>query len=263
MTTEVGDQVTGERRALAGETVLVVGIAVGLSAARSVLDFVYHASAPGGLRAASATIVGSLAPGRPWVDLGLQVVSLAGLALPAFLAAHLTRRSGRSVAAIGLRRERLVLSSAAGLALAAAIGGLGLAAYLVSRAAGLSGAVVPASLPHVWWSSAVLVLAACGNAALEEVVLVGYLLDRCRQLGWPDWCGAGLSAGIRGAYHLYQGLAGGLGNLVMGLVFTRIFQRTGTIVPLLVAHAAIDVVAFLGYAELAGHVSWLPTVGAG
>ena len=94
-------------------------------------------------------------------------------------------------------------------------------------------------------------------------MLVGYLLYRYRQLGWPDWRAAVLSGGIRGAYHPYQGLAGGLGNLLMGLVFTRTYQRTGTIVPLLVAHAAIDVVAFLAYAELAGHDSWLPTAGAG
>ena len=252
-----------ERRALAGETALVVGIAVGLSAARSVLDLAYQAGAPGGLRAGAATIVGSLAPGRPWIDLGLQMVSLAGLALPALLAAHLTRRSTGTVAVIGLSGDRWPLCLAAGLALAAAIGGVGLAAYLISRAAGLSVTVVPASLPHVWWSSAVLVLAACANAVLEEVVLVGYLLYRCRQLGWPDWRAAALSGSIRGAYHLYQGLAGGVGNLLMGLVFARIYQRTGTIVPLLVAHATIDIVAFLGYAELAGHVSWLPVTGAG
>jgi hypothetical protein len=251
------------RRTLTAETVLVVGIAVGLSAARSVLDFAYQASAPGGLRAASATIVASKAPGRPWIDLGLQLVSLVGLTLPALLAAHLAQRSDGGVAAIGLRRDRWGLSLAAGLALAATIGGIGLAAYLVSRSAGLSVTVVPASLPHVWWSGAVLVLAAVGNAALEEVVLVGYLLHRCRQLGMPDWSAALLSGGIRGAYHLYQGLAGLVGNLLMGLLFARIFQRTGTIVPLLVAHAAIDIVAFLGYAELAGHVSWLPTVGVG
>jgi membrane protease YdiL (CAAX protease family) len=262
VTTDVEEPGTVERRTLAVETVLVVGIAVGLSAARSVLDFAYQASAPGGLSAGSATIVGSMAPGRPWIDLGLQVVSLAGLVLPALLAVHLARRSGGSAAAIGLRRERWGLAVGTGLAVAAAIGGLGLAAYLVSHAAGLSVTVVPASLPHVWWSSAVLVLAACANAVLEEVVLGGYLLHRCRQLGWPDWGAAILSGGIRGAYHLYQGLAGGLGNLLMGLVFARFYQRTGTIVPLLVAHAAIDVVAFLGYAELAGHVSWVPAAGA-
>jgi len=260
VTTDVGRSGTGERRTLASETALVVSIAVGLAAARSVLDFASEATAPGGLRAGSATLVGSLAPGQPWIDLGFQVVLLVGLVLPVLLAAHLTRRSGDPLAAIGLRRERWGQGVALGLGIATAIGGLGLAAYLVSRAAGFSVTVVPAALPDVWWRSAVLVLAACGNAALEEVVLVGYLLYRCRQLGWSDARAASLSAGIRGAYHLYQGLAGCLGNLVVGLVFGRFYQRTGTIVPLVVAHAAIDIVAFLGYSELAGHVSWLPVV---
>jgi hypothetical protein len=31
--------------------------------------------------------------------------------------------------------------------------------------------------------------------------------------------------------------------------------------PLLIAHTLIDAVAFVGYAELAGHVSWLPIPG--
>ena len=44
----------------------------------------------------------------------------------------------------------------------------------------------------------------------------------------------------------------------MGLVFARYYQRTGRIGALIVAHTLIDVVAFCGYALLAGHVSWLP-----
>jgi membrane protease YdiL (CAAX protease family) len=263
MVTAAGPGPRERSRGLVAETALVVSIAVGLAAARSVLDFAYDVGAPGGLRAGSATLVGSLAPGRPWIDLGFQVVGLASLTLPALLAAHLTWQPGRSLAPIGLRREGWRLGALLGLGGAAVIGGIGLTGYLVSRAAGLSVTVVPAALPHVWWGVPVLILAAVANAALEEVVLVGYLLRRCRQLGLPDWGAAALSAGIRGAYHLYQGLAGGLGNLLMGLVFARFYQRTRTIVPLLVAHATIDIGAFLGYAALAGHVSWLPVPGVG
>lgn len=35
-------------------------------------------------------------------------------------------------------------------------------------------------------------------------------------------------------------------------------QRCGRVGPLIVAHALIDAVAFIGYAYLAGHVAWLP-----
>ena len=44
----------------------------------------------------------------------------------------------------------------------------------------------------------------------------------------------------------------------MGLLFGRLFQRWGRVGPLVVAHTFIDAVAFLGYAALAAHVSWLP-----
>jgi hypothetical protein len=247
-----------DRRTLAMETSLVVGMAVGLAAARSVLSFASAVSASGGLSAHAATLVGTLAPGQPWVDLGRQIVFLVALLLPALLAAHLTQRSDGGLVALGLRWRRGPRDVALGLGIAAGIGGLGLAAYAASRAAGLSVAVVPETLPDVWWRSAVLVLSAAANATLEEVVLTGYLLHRCRQLGWSDARATALGAGLRGAYHLYQGLAGGLGNVVMGVLFARFYQRSGTIVPLLVAHTAIDLTAFVGYAALAGHVGWLP-----
>lgn len=66
-----------------------------------------------------------------------------------------------------------------------------------------------------------------------------------------------MSALIRGAYHLYQGFGGFLGNLVMGLVFGLVYRRTGRVGPLIVAHTLLDVVAFVGYALLRGHLSWL------
>ena len=81
----------------------------------------------------------------------------------------------------------------------------------------------------------------------EEVVVVAYLLVRLRQLGLPDGRALACSALLRGTYHLYQGIGGGLGNIVMGLVFGRFYQRTNRLWPLVVAHALIDVVAFVGF----------------
>ena len=66
-----------------------------------------------------------------------------------------------------------------------------------------------------------------------------------------------VSAVLRGAYHLYQGFGGGLGNLVMGVVYGRFFQVTGRVWPLVIAHAVIDVVAFIGYGLLRDHLSWV------
>ena len=102
----------------------------------------------------------------------------------------------------------------------------------------------------MWWAVPVLVLAALQNAVLEEVVMVGYLFRRWAQAGWGVWQVILTSALIRGTYHLYQGFGGFVGNLVMGLVLGRVFQRTGRVWPLVVAHTLIDVVAFVGYALL-------------
>jgi membrane protease YdiL (CAAX protease family) len=66
------------------------------------------------------------------------------------------------------------------------------------------------------------------------------------------------SALVRASYHLYQGIGGLLGNLAMGVLFGWLFLRWGRVMPLVVAHALIDIVAFLGYAALAGRVDWLP-----
>jgi len=102
----------------------------------------------------------------------------------------------------------------------------------------------------VWWSAPVLVLAAIENAALEEVIMVGYLFTRWRQSGWSWPLVIGLSALIRGSYHLYQGFGGFAGNIVMGLVLGLVFVRTRRVMPLVVCHALLDTVAFVGYSVL-------------
>jgi membrane protease YdiL (CAAX protease family) len=91
------------------------------------------------------------------------------------------------------------------------------------------------------------------------VLVAGYLLHRLRQLGWSDNRALALSAVIRGSYHLYQGFGGFAGNLIMGLIFGRLYQRWRRTTPLFIAHTLMDTVAFVGYALLVGHVSWLPT----
>lgn len=131
--------------------------------------------------------------------------------------------------------------------------------YLVVRAVGANLTVVPEALPGEWWKYPVLVLSAIQNSLLEEVVVVGYLLRRLGQLGWSPVAALAASSVLRGAYHLYQGVGGFVGNLVMGVVFVLLYRRWGRVGPLVVAHALLDVVAFVGYALLAGRVGWLPT----
>jgi membrane protease YdiL (CAAX protease family) len=260
-----GEQLDGtaapslERRTLRSETLLVLALSLGASAVSSLISFIGSITKPGALKNQAATLVASQAPGRPWLDLAWQLFGIATALVPVALVAHLLARERVGMPAIGfdLRKPRWDLG--AGTVVAAAIGGTGLAFYLVVRAAGANLTVVPESLPNVWWKIPVLILSAVQNAVLEEVIVVGYLLRRLGQLGWSPTAALATSAVLRGSYHLYQGIGGLLGNMAMGVVFVLLYRRWGRVGPLVAAHALIDIVAFVGYALLAGKVGWLPT----
>ena len=249
---------TVPRRWLVTELWLVFALSLGASAVRAVVALVAALLSGRSLADQDAVLNGSLAPGRPWLDLTLQLVYLVAALVPVALALHLLTRSGEDRRTIGLDAGRPGPDLARGAVLAAVVGGTGLAFYLAVHAAGLALTVVPEALPAVWWRIPLLVLSAAQNAVLEEVLVGGYLLHRLRQLGWGDGRALAVSAVLRGSYHLYQGLGGFVGNLVMGLLFGRLYQRWGRVGPFVVAHTLIDTVAFVGYAVLVGHVSWLP-----
>ncbi|MEV4742958.1 CPBP family intramembrane glutamic endopeptidase [Streptomyces sp. NPDC049555] len=257
-----GGQWPGEappRPVLRSELLIVLALSLGASAVAALISFIGAATRPGGLKDQAATLNASHAPGRPWLDLAWQLFGIATALVPVLLVAHLLLREGAGPRAIGLDRTRPTFDLTRGAGLAAAIGGTGLLFYLAVRAAGLNLTVVPEHLPHVWWRIPVLILSAVQNAVLEEVVVVGYLLRRLGQLGWSPAAALATSAVLRGSYHLYQGIGGLVGNMVMGVVFVLLYRRWRRVGPLVAAHALIDVVAFVGYALLAGKVDWLPT----
>jgi membrane protease YdiL (CAAX protease family) len=258
-TTERTRPATVPRQVLGVEVLLVLGVSLGASAVYSLVGIVGRLTAGTALAEQSATLNASAAPGRPWLDLAYQLLGILFALVPALLALHLLNRTDPpAFRTIGLDLREWPADLGRGAALAALIGIPGLGLYLASHALGVNATVVPAALPHVWWAIPVLVLSAAQNALLEEVVVVGYLLRRLGQLGLPPWMGVGVSAVLRGSYHLYQGFGGFVGNLVMGIVFGAAYRRWGRVAPLAVAHTLLDVVAFVGYAVLRGRVSWLP-----
>ena len=191
------------------------------------------------------------------INLGLNLVSVGQLVAWGGLALYLLWRTGIGPTAIGLGRLRWRTDVPGGLALAALIGIPGLLLYLVARHLGLNAEVQPSGLHNSWWRIPVLILSAFANSFAEEVVVVGYLITRLRQLGLSQSRAVFASSLLRGAYHLYQGIGAGLGNVAMGLVFGYAWCRTGRLWPLVIAHGIIDTVAFVGYVVLSGHVDWL------
>lgn len=246
-----------QRRGLIVEITLVLAVTLGLSGLRSLLALVDALLAPGSLAHQSVAIN---APVRKiaLLDFCYQLTGVIQLLAWAGLGGYLLWRSGVGLRAIGLYRRLAARDVGFGAGLAALIGAPGLGLYLLARAAGMNLTVLPSALADTWWRVPVLVAAAIANAVAEEVLVVGYLITRLRQLGSGEGAAVAASAVLRGSYHLYQGFGGFVGNLLMGLLFGRIWQRTTRLYPLIVAHTLIDTVAFVGYALLHGHVSWLP-----
>ncbi len=238
---------------------LVLALSLGASGVSALISFVGSLTKPGGLKDQAATLNGSYAPGRPWLDLAWQMFGIATALVPVLLVAHLLTRERTGLRAIGFDRTRPWSDLGRGTVVAAVIGSAGIAFYLVARATGFNLTVVPESLPDVWWKYPVLILSAVQNAVVEEVIVLGYLLRRLGQLGWTPMAALVASSVLRGSYHLYQGIGGFLGNVAMGVVFVLLYRRWGRVGPLVAAHALLDIGAFVGYALLAGRVDWLPT----
>ena len=250
------------RALLWAELAIVLLVSLGRSAVYSVVSIVSALTAPGPLSSQAATLNNSLAPDRPWLDLTYQLLRIGFALVPVALAAYLLVRSGTRVREVWARGGRWATLGDLGRGawLALGVGSVGVVFYLATFALGTNLTVVAQSLPGQWWQVPVLVLAAAENAVLEELVVLGFVQVRLRQLGFGDSAAIGLAALLRGSYHLYQGLGGFVGNLVMGLLFGWLYRRWGRVMPFVVAHTLLDVGAFVGYAVLAGRVSWLPTL---
>lgn len=249
------DELTdAQRRAVRIEIAIVLSLSFALSAYTAVLHLTEGVLL--GLSGQTVTLNPSRSP-FGLIDLGLNLAVLFQLLAWGALAVYLLWRSGVRPSYIGLGRIRYRSDVLGGLGLAALIGVPGLALYQLARILGINASVEPAELYDTWWRIPMLLLLAFGNGWAEEVIVVGFLLTRLRQLNVNPGLALVVSSLLRGTYHLYQGFGAGLGNLAMGMVFGYFWQRTGRLWPLIIAHALIDAVAFVGYSLLAGQLGWL------
>jgi membrane protease YdiL (CAAX protease family) len=258
VTQPVASEVAVDRTRLGIEVVIVLGLSLGQSAVYAVLRIIERLTREVPLAQQTSTLNPSVTPDRPWLDLTYQLVGIAFGLMPVLLALYLLNLTnapaGRTIG-FDLQRPRLDLGFGALIAVAIGVPGLGL--YALARILGINTEVQASGLTDNWWTIPVLILSAVQNALLEEIVVVGYLFTRLRQLAWHPVAIIALSAIIRGSYHLYQGVGGFIGNLIMGLIFGLIYLRWKRVGPLIVAHTLLDITAFVGYALVAPHVNWL------
>lgn len=238
------------RRRTAFEIALVLGLSLGESAIYSIVAIIRRLSQTEALSEQTATINKPLAD-QPVFDVIYQLLSVGFSLVPVLLVFWLLAKPTLSAATqIGFTLREPWRDLARGCGLAALIGIPGIAFYLLGHAAGITVTIVPSALGTDWWTLPVLVLAAARAALEEEIIVVGYLFTRLRELGWGIWRIILTSAVLRGSYHLYQGVGPFLGNVVMGILFGMAYQRWGRTMPLVISHFILDVVSFTGYAVI-------------
>ena len=248
-----------ERRLVGTEILVVLTVTLGLSALRSALSLLNALLQTTPLNEQQVALNAPRAEAS-LVDLAFQLTERAAAGrvggaggVPA------AARRVRVARPSGWTRTRPGRDALGAIGLAALIGIPGLGLYLVAHALGVS--VTDRAdhpLRHLVAHARAGGCRPPANAWAEEVIMIGWLLTRLRQLGWSENRSLVAAAVLRGSYHLYQGLGGFVGNLVMGCVFGRVWQRQGRLWCLVGAHTLIDVVAFVGYGLLRGTVSWLP-----
>lgn len=228
-------------RTLREELLIVLSLSLLASAAFAIVSLL------------SGPVKGATVAVYPQVGLVTQLLDIAFGLAPVWLVVYLVRRSGEGVQGIGLALDRPLGDVGAGIVLAIVVGVVGVLIYLGAVALGVNRYVIPVPLGH-WWTVPVLILGAAQTALLEEVIVVGYLITRLRQIGWSPVAALAASAALRASYHLYQGWGGFLGNLLLCLFFGWNFLRRKRTWPLVVAHFLVDVGAGLGYLAFRSHL---------
>lgn len=234
------------------EILLVLGLSLGRSAVYAILSIVDKLTVNRPLSEQTTTINTSVTPDRPWLDLSYQVAAMLFPLVPVLLALYFLYLS-RDRDEIGFDLKRPWFDTWRGFVAAAGIGIPGLAFYIAARALGFNTNVQASSLAEQWWTIPALIGLAAMNGVVEEVIMLGFLFNRMRRIGWGPVTYILVSAFIRASYHLYQGFGGFVGNFVMGIVFGLLYLHWRRVGPLVVAHTLLDIVAFVGYALLAPH----------
>lgn len=239
------------RARISAEIAIVLALSLGASAVYSVVAIVERVTRETALSEQTATINRALSE-RPGFDLTYQLLAfIFGLSPVALVIFLLWQDRKPHLSGLGFEGRitpgSTLKTAGLGLALAAVIGIPGIAFYLFAKQIGINTTVIPTALDAYWWTIPILVLQALRAALTEEIIVVAYLFNRFKLLGFSPVVIILVSALFRGSYHLYQGFGGFLGNVIMGLIFGLVFLKFGRVLPLIIAHWVLDIVSFAGF----------------
>jgi membrane protease YdiL (CAAX protease family) len=235
------------RRRLWWEIAIVLGLSLGQYAVYAIVQLADSLTRATPLSRQTTTLNPTL-NSREVFDLIYQLLALifdvAPVVLVCFLLWNLTTPH---LSRLGIDARRPWGDAWRGVLLVLVIGIPGIVVYLGGKALGVGLTVDAAGLNSFWWTIPVLLLSALRAGVQEEVIILGYLFERLRELGWGRWRIIVAAALLRGSYHLYQGFGAFVGNFLMGMLFGFLYTRTRRVLPFVVAHFLLDAAIFVGY----------------
>ncbi len=155
---------------------------------------------------------------------------------------------GLSSGALGLANFGEASAILGSLALAAIIGALHwLNLRRVGKSPGKASELMRLLAPRILPANSVEFLPYCALAATagvcEEFLYRGFAMAALSRVGFPAWSVVILTAVLFGLAHAYQGRSGILGTFVMGILFGCVRLAYDTLVPVMMMHIAVDLVA--------------------
>jgi len=155
---------------------------------------------------------------------------------------------GLSAVTLGLADYGGVSTLLASLALAAFIGCLHwLNLRRVGKSAGQATQRMRLLARRILPVNSVELLSYCALAVTagvcEEFLYRGFAMGALSRVGFPAWAVVILAAVLFGLAHVYQGRSGILGTFVMGILFGVVRLAYDTLVPVIMIHTAVDLVA--------------------
>ena len=155
---------------------------------------------------------------------------------------------GLSAVTLGLADYGSISTLLASLALAAFIGGLHwLNLRRAGRSAGQASQRMRLLARRILPVNSVELLPYCALAVTagvcEEFLYRGFAMGALFRVGFPAWAVVILAAVLFGLAHVYQGRSGILGTFVMGILFGVVRLAYDTLVPVIMTHTVVDLVA--------------------
>lgn len=105
------------------------------------------------------------------------------------------------------------------------------------------GALAERVLPQTVWEMPAFVLLALTAGCCEEFLYRGFAMTAFSRFGWPIWGVILASSALFGLAHLYQGPRGAVGAGILGVALGIARILYGSIAPVALWHAAVDLVA--------------------